>query len=128
MSKHVGSLGTGLDGLALSVTVAALILLPVSAPTVSTMTSHEWTYVTLSALTGVTFSFSLEYVALRMVAAKKVSVFFSVDPAAAFVIGLVMLGQPLSVISLIGCACIVIASVAVARHEDEEHTVTVQLN
>jgi inner membrane transporter RhtA len=128
MSKRVGSLGTGLDGLALSVSVAALILLPISATSAPHMTGSQWGNVALSGLTGVTFSFSLEYIALRMVAAKKVSVFFSVDPVAAFVIGLVMLNQPLSLISLVGCACIVVASIAVARHEDEGTVVPVQLN
>jgi len=128
MSKHVGSLGSGLDGLALSVSVAALILLPISATTAPHMTGSEWGNVAMSGLFGVTFSFSLEYIALRMVAAKKVSVFFSVDPVAAFIIGLIMLNQPLSLISLVGCACIVVASVAVARHEDERAVVPVQLN
>ncbi len=128
MSKHVGSLGSGLDGLALSVSVAAIVLLPFSATTAPAMTSGEWANVSLSAVSGVMFAFSLEYIALRLVAAKKVSVFFSVDPVAAFVIGLVMLNQPLSLLSLAGCACIVVASVAVARHEDEANVVPVQLN
>jgi len=128
MSKHVGSLGSGLDGLALSVSVAAFLLLPLSIPTMPQMNGSEWGNVTMSGLSGVTFSFSLEYIALRLVAAKKVSVFFSVDPIAAFVIGLVMLNQPLSLLSLAGCACIVVASVAVARHEDDANVIPVQLN
>ena len=124
MSKRVGALGSGLEGLALSISIAALLLSPVTIATIPRMTSTDFLNVSLSAVIGVTFAFSLELMALRLVAAKKVSVFFSLDPVAAFAIGVVMLNQPLSLSAILGCACIVVASIAVARHEDDTTVVT----
>jgi inner membrane transporter RhtA len=69
---------------------------------------------------GVTFAFSIELTALRLVPAKAVSVFFSFDPVVAFVIGLVMLGQHLTWQAAAGSAAIVLASVMVALHTRSE--------
>ncbi len=124
MSKRVGALGSGLEGLALSISIAALMLSPVTIATIPRLTSGDLWNISLSAVIGVTFAFSLELTALRLVAAKKVSVFFSLDPVAAFAIGVVMLHQPLSWLAILGCSCIVIASIAVARHEDDATVVT----
>jgi len=120
MSKKVGADASGLGGLALSVTVAALIVSPATIATVPTLTRADATSVTMSALLGVTFAFSLELTALRLVPAKAVSVFFSFDPVVACLIGLVMLHQPLTWSSVLGSAAIVVASVMVALHTPNE--------
>lgn len=120
MSKRVGADASGLGGLALSVGVAAAILSPVTVDALGHLRATDFANVVCSALLGVTFAFSIELTALRMVPAKAVSVFFSFDPVVAFAIGLVMLNQHLSWSAVLGSAAIVVASVMVALHVHDE--------
>jgi len=62
-------------------------------------------------------AFALELQALRLAPARTVSVFFSFDPVAAFAVGVVLLNQPIGWSAAFGATCVVVASIAVARHE-----------
>ena len=65
------------------------------------------------ALGGLILPFALELEALRRLAPASVAVIYSVDPAIGAAIGLVALGQELSVLQVFGVAAVMAASVGV---------------
>lgn len=118
LSKSVGSATADWDGLAISVAFAGLFLAPVTATT-TTLRASVVGWVLLSALFGVVIGFALEMTALRKAPAKTVAIFFSFDPVMAFVVGVVLLSQPLRWPSVLGASCIVVASLAVALDAED---------
>ncbi len=118
LSKSVGSATADWDGLAISVAFAGVFMAPVTA-TAPSLHASVVGWVLLSALFGVVIGFALEMTALRKAPAKTVAIFFSFDPVMAFVVGVVLLSQPLRWPSVLGASCIVVASIAVALDAED---------
>lgn len=81
LSQAVGSHTAGFEGLALSVSVAALLTLPLSLPAVPSLAPVDLAKISLSAALGIALAYALEMQAIRRTSARTVSVLLSLDPA-----------------------------------------------
>ena len=101
-----------LDGLAIAMAIAAVLVAPIGVLTAgSALWAPEalWRGAAIAILSSV-LPYSLELIALRRLAAHVFGILLSVEPAMAALAGLVVLGQRLSVLQLLGMACVVAAS------------------
>ncbi len=104
-----------LDGLAIALTMGSVLVLPVGAVLAG---AALWTPGALGkgagiALLSSVLPYSMELLALRRMTAKVFGILLSLEPAAAAVAGLLVLGQRLTGIELVGMALVVLASVVV---------------
>jgi inner membrane transporter RhtA len=102
-----------LDGLALAMGVALLVGLPFGLPSVP-----AWTWESVLKGLGIAvlssvLPYSLELAALRHLSARVFGILLSLEPAAAALAGLIVLGQHLSPTQLAGMALVVLASALV---------------
>ena len=111
-SGHVGRLVPGTGGLAASMTVAGLLLLPVGAPSVvrAGQEPHLLGLALLTALLASVIPYSLELAALRRVPAQVFSILLSLEPAFAALFGWLLLSQPIEGLRLLAIALVVLAS------------------
>ncbi|CAL8898124.1 hypothetical protein KVA01_08270 [Kocuria varians] len=108
-AAKVGKAGGGLDGVALSVTVAALATLPFAAPLLPTVHGTDWALLAVAAVIGVAVPYSVDTVAGRITSARVIGVLFAFDPALGAVVGYAALGQDLSHAALAGIVLVVVA-------------------
>jgi inner membrane transporter RhtA len=112
-SQRLGTVTQGLDGLALALCVAALLTMPFGA---AKFGSLDWALtgrIAIMALLSVVVGFALELTALRHLEASNVAVLLSLNPAVAFAIGWLALGQHVGVTALLGGLLVVAAGVGV---------------
>lgn len=113
MSGRTGRAFPALDGLAMAMTVAALVVAPFGFGTVG-----GWHAGTLAAGLGIALlssvvPYSLELLALRRMSARVFGVIMSLEPAVAALAGLAVLGQRLSGLQVLGMALVMLASALV---------------
>jgi inner membrane transporter RhtA len=111
-SGRTGARFAQLDGLAIAMAIAAVLVAPIG---VTTAGSALWTPDALwrgaaIAILSSVLPYSLELIALRRLAAHVFGILLSIEPAVAALAGLVVLGQRLSALQLLGMACVVAAS------------------
>jgi inner membrane transporter RhtA len=117
LSAQTGSRWPGLDGLALASVVAMLLLTPLTMGWYADQLVDTRILV-LGALVGLLSSvipYTCELVALRSLRPAVFSVLMSLEPAAAALAGLVVVGELLSPLQLLAMACVVAASVGATR-------------
>ena len=112
-SQRLGAVTQGIDGLALAICIAAVLTVGLSVPSFSSLTWALVARVVSMGVLGVVVGFSLELAALRRLAAAHVAVLFSLNPAIAFAIGWLVLGQHVQLTALLGGLCVVGAGIAV---------------
>jgi inner membrane transporter RhtA len=112
-SKRLGALTRGVQGLALALCVAAVLVFPFTVPAYAHLTWAVLGRLLAMAVLGVAVGFALELAALRRLQAPQVAVLFSLNPAVAFAVGWLVLGQHVSAAALAGGLCVVAASVGV---------------
>jgi inner membrane transporter RhtA len=117
LSAATGRGWPGLSGLAVASTVGAVGL----APYALTVGAHDLVVPTI-ALTGVlvgllssVIPYSLELAALRTMPTRVLAILMSLEPAAAALVGLVLLQERLGVTQWLAVGCVVVASVGVTR-------------
>ena len=111
-SGRTGSRFAQLDGLAIAMTIATVLVAPVGVATAgSTLWTPDalWRGAIIAVLSSV-LPYSLELIALRRLAANVFGILLSLEPAVAALAGLLVLGQHLSAPQLLGMACVVAAS------------------
>jgi inner membrane transporter RhtA len=111
-SARTGARFAQLDGLAIAMTVAAVLVAPAGVITAgSAMWTPDalWRGATIAALSSVV-PYSLELIALRRLAAHVFGILLSLEPAVAALAGLFVLDQQLSPPQLLGMVCVVAAS------------------
>ncbi|KAA0024336.1 EamA family transporter [Antrihabitans cavernicola] len=116
LTQRVGDAVTGLNGLAVSLPVAAIATTVFVGPSVI----PEMTPGLLIAGIGLALllpvvPFALEMQALRRLDAAAFGTLMSLEPAFASIIGLVMLGQRPHWLSVLGIACVIAAGVGATR-------------
>jgi inner membrane transporter RhtA len=118
IARQVGDQTEGLDGVALSITVAALLTLPVGLPAaLGTPNLYDLAIVSAVGVLGIAVPYALEFNALRRVGVKTYSILLSLDPAIAGLAGLLLLGQQLNPAELLGIGLVMAASAGtVASH------------
>lgn len=117
LSARAGQRWSGFDGLALASVVATLLLTP-SAVASGGSDLMDPRVLLLGALIGLLSSvvpYSCELVALRSLRPSVFSILMSLEPAAAALAGIVVLGEFLSLEQWLALVCVVIASVGATR-------------
>ena len=115
LSARTGTRFAQLDGLAIAMAVAAVLVAPLGWATAGTALltwDALWRGAGIAVLSSV-LPYSLELVALRRLSARVFGVLLSLEPAVAALAGLVVLGQSLSRPQLAGLACVMAASASV---------------
>ncbi len=128
LSGRTGALFPRLEGLALAMVVATVVTLPFGIGSVP-----GWTTPTLVKGLGIAvlssvLPYSLELLALRRLSARVFGILLSLEPAAAALAGLLVLGQRLDLGQLVGMGLVVAASALVlgmgARKDPAEGAAT----
>jgi inner membrane transporter RhtA len=117
LSSSTGRRWPGLDGLAVASVVATLLLSP-AALAVGGDSLLDSRVLLLGALVGLLSSvipYSCEMVALRTLRPAVFGILMSIEPAAAALAGIVVLGELLSPTQWLAIACVVAASVGATR-------------
>jgi inner membrane transporter RhtA len=114
-SAKLGGLVPGTGGLAVSLAVAAVLVLPFGAPGASAVLSHPTLLIgaTAVALLSSVFSYGLEINALRRIPTRVFGILMSLEPAAAAIAGLLILGQRLDAAQVIALLLVTLASAGV---------------
>ena len=117
LSARTGARWPGLDGLAVASVVAALLLTPAAIPAGGS-DLLDGRLLLLGAAVGLLSSvvpYSCELVALRTLAPATFGILMSLEPAAAALAGLAVLGEVLSPLQWTAVAAVVLASVGATR-------------
>ena len=114
-SHRVGGLTTGFQGLAVSMSIAALVTLPFSLSSAATLVERPGLLVRMIvvATMATVIGFGAELQALRRLRPSIVSVLLALDPAVAFFFGWLVLAQSLTGWDLVGLALVLAAGVGV---------------
>ncbi|MGO0576221.1 EamA family transporter [Ornithinimicrobium panacihumi] len=115
LSRRTGARFPGLDGIALAMAIGAIITLPWGLMTAG---AALWSPDALVrglgiALLSSAIPYSLELLALRHLSSGTFGILLSLEPAAAALAGLLVLGQVLTVPQLVGMGLVVLASILV---------------
>jgi inner membrane transporter RhtA len=117
LSASTGRRWQGLDGLAVASVIAMLPLTPF-AVYAGGETLLEPEILAVGAAVGLLSSvipYSLELNALRVLRPSVFGILMSVEPAAAALAGLLVLGEVLSAVQVLAMACVVVASIGATR-------------
>ena len=117
-SGRTGAAFPALDGLALAMVVATVVVLPFGLLDVARHGTTGWDGEVLLKGLGIAvmssvLPYSLELLALRRMSPSVFGIMLSLEPAVAALAGLVVLGQWLEPVQLLGMALVVLASVLV---------------
>jgi inner membrane transporter RhtA len=116
-SARVGKEFPKLDGLALAMTVGALIALPFGIADAGAALLR-WDIIALGAAVAVlssTIPYAFELIALRRLPAAAFAILMSLAPATASLAGFVFLGQHLTWLEMLGIALVIAASIGAIR-------------
>jgi len=113
MSGRTGAAFPGLEGLTVALLVATVVVLPAGIASM-----HAWTGEHVAkgfglALLSSLLPYSFELIALRRMDPKVFGILLSLEPAAAALAGLLVLGQHLALVQTLGMLMVVSASVIV---------------
>lgn len=116
-SARVGAVFPKLDGLALAMTIGALVSLPFGiAQAGSALLRPEMLGLGAAvAVLSSTLPYAFELIALRRLAASAFAILMSLAPATAALAGFVLLGQHLSTLEVVGIALVIGASIGAVR-------------
>ncbi|GIF03328.1 EamA family transporter [Actinoplanes siamensis] len=114
-SARVGALIPGTGGLAVSLAVGALLVAPFGLGGASAVLGHPHLLLggTAVALLSSVISYGLELNALRRVPTRVFGILMSLEPAAAALAGLLVLGQRLGRVEVVALVLVTLASVGV---------------
>jgi len=114
-AHRVGGQAEGFGGLAVSMSIGALVTLPMTIGSSHYVLSHPATLgrLALVAVMAIVLGFACELQALRRLKPSTAGVLFALDPAVAFAIGLIVLSQSVHPWDLVGMVCVVTAGAGV---------------
>lgn len=116
-SARVGGAFPKLDGLALAMAVGAVVSIPFGVADAGAALAQPTTLAlgAAVALLSSTLPYAFELMALRRLAASAFAIMMSLAPAIAALAGLVLLGQTLSWLELVGIGLVIAASIGAVR-------------
>lgn len=114
-SHHVGGTTTGFEGLAVSMSVAAMLTLPLSIGATTRLVQHPNVLLRLLivAVMAVVLGFGAEFQGLRRLKPSIAGVILATDPAIAFFVGWLLLHQSVRGWDVVGLCCVVLAGAGV---------------
>ena len=116
-SKQVGQRVAGLKGLAVALTISALIILPIAiVPFVGAVRADATVLMPMAliALLSSLMAYGLELVALRRIPTRVFGVLMALEPAAAAGFAILILHETIGVIEIVAVVLVMIASAGVA--------------
>lgn len=113
LSGRTGASFPKLDGLAFAMVTATVVTIPFGLGSIAQWTPHLVVKGIGIAILSSLLPYSLELLALRRMSAKVFGIMLSLEPACAALAGLLVLGQRLSALQLVGMVLVVGASVLV---------------
>ncbi|WP_157000581.1 EamA family transporter [Leucobacter komagatae] len=113
LAPRIGKAEGGLQSVALSVAVAAILTMPFSLPVITQVQPAQWGLLALSALVGTALAFSVDTIAGRLTSARTLGVFFAFDPVMGTLVGVLFLGDVLTVTALAGIVLVVLAGAGI---------------
>jgi inner membrane transporter RhtA len=108
--RVVGEQTRRVDGLALALPLAAVVTLPFGIDHVNRLDPGALGLGLVIAVGGLIVPFTLELEGLRRLEPRAVAVIYSIDPANAAIVGLLFLGQHLTVPQALGTTGVIVAS------------------
>jgi inner membrane transporter RhtA len=116
LTQRVGTSFRAVHGLALALTVSAVLMAPLGAPRVAADGDARLLLVTLGiALLYPLVPFLLEMMVLQHMSRTAYSTFVSMEPAISLVMGLLLIGQTPAAVQVAGMALVVVAGLGAAR-------------
>ncbi|WP_121183616.1 DMT family transporter [Nocardiopsis sp. Huas11] len=116
LTQKVGAGFSAVHGLALTMTVGALVSAPLGAPAAFAAPDLDLILFTLGiALLFPMVPFLLEMVALQRMSRTAYSTFSSMEPGVSLIMGLVIIGQSPALVQIAGMALVVVAGVGATR-------------
>ena len=114
-SRRVGGATTGFGGLAVSMSVAAILTLPLSIGATTRLVHHPFVFGRLAivAVMAIVLGFGAELQGLRRLKPSIAGVLMACDPALAFFIGWLLLHQSVRGWDVVGLSCVVLAGAGV---------------
>ncbi len=113
LSGRTGAAFPALDGLAIALVVSAVVVLPAGLSTSDLWTTeHVVKGLGLAVLSSL-LPYSLELLALRRLSASVFGILLSLEPAVAAIAGVLVLGQVLAGLQVVGLLMVVLASAIV---------------
>ena len=124
-SARLGAVVPGTGGLAVSLAVAAVLVLPFGASGASAVLDKPFLLLggTAVALLSSVFSYGLEINALRRIPTRVFGILMSLEPAAAALSGLLVLGQRLGPVEIVALVLVTLASAGVTFFSPAESQV-----
>lgn len=125
LTQKVGDRFSGVEGLALSLTVAALCSAPAGlAQAAGRMDVQVLLGSAGAALLLPVLPYVLEMIALRKLTTAAMGTLMSFEPGIAAIIGFVLLGQSATLLQCFGLACVILASLGAVRRGSRAETVS----
>jgi inner membrane transporter RhtA len=113
LSSRTGAAFAKLDGLAIALVVSAVVVLPAGLSSTDVWTAEHVLKGFGLAILSSLLPYSLELLALRRLRAAVFGILLSLEPAVAALAGLIVLGQRLDLMQVVGLALVVLASTIV---------------
>ncbi|MFI5933626.1 EamA family transporter [Actinoplanes sp. NPDC051494] len=113
-AERVGKSEAGLSGLALSVTVAAIVSSPFGLPVAPSVTAGQWLVLAVAAALGVALPFAADIIAARLSSAQVLGTLLSMDPVAGVIVGVLLLGEKVHGFAILGIVLVVTAGAVIA--------------
>lgn len=113
LSGRTGLVFAKLDGLAIAMVIATVVVLPVGLPSVGSWSLTDIAKGVGIAVLSSVLPYSLELMALRRLSTAVFGILLSLEPAVAAAAGLLVLGQRLHLAQLVGMVLVVLASVII---------------
>jgi inner membrane transporter RhtA len=123
ITQHVGDRFAGVDGLAISLPVAAVVAAVVGLPQAwGNLTPHVLLVALVAAVLLPLIPWTFELYALRRLTKSAFGTLMALEPAIALVIGILVLHQVPAALQWAGIACVVLAGIAAERtgHREDE--------
>jgi inner membrane transporter RhtA len=115
-TQRIGDEADGLEGLAISLPVAAVLSTLVAVPSTAPRLDLEHIAIGLLLALMVPFvPFLLELLALRRLTAAAFATLMALEPACALLVGLVLLGQVPDAMGIVGMVCVAAAGIGAVR-------------
>lgn len=108
-AEKVGKSEGGMGNLALSVSFAALILLPFGVQKLSFVTSEHVLWLLLSAVFGAVIGYGMDTVAAKITSGRVIGTLFAMDPVNGLLIGWIVMGQAVSGFSVGGIVLVALS-------------------
>jgi inner membrane transporter RhtA len=125
-SHHLGAETSGFDGLAVAMCVSSLVTFPLVVHSIPTVTHTSSLVLRLFAMAffATVLGFGAEMQALRRLRPSIVSILLAFDPVMALIVGLLVLGQHVHPLDLLGIAFVVAAGIGVTSDANGNELMT----